>query len=197
MIVRAVQKSVRVSPRKLRVVADVVRGQELSRINDILSTLNKHGANVINEVIRQAVANAVNNLGLPEEGLKLKTLMVNEGMRYRRFKAGARGMAKPRLKRTSHIIVEIESPVEVAPKSAKAAAATSEKAEKPEKKNKQSKKDSANKQTQEESANVPAASSVAPVALRSVQQHADQKQTATRENKAGVRVQSTRKAGER
>src|SRR5690606_7374894 len=118
MVVRAVQKSVRIAPRKLRLVADVVRGKELSQINDILTNLNKHGAGVVNEVIRQAVANAVNNLGLPEEGLKLKTLMINEGMGYRRYKAGARGMAKPRVKRTSHIIVEIESPAEAAAKPA-------------------------------------------------------------------------------
>jgi large subunit ribosomal protein L22 len=186
MVVRAVQKSVRIAPRKLRLVADVVRGKDLSVINDILSNLNKHGAGVVNEVIRQAVANAVNNLGLPEEGLKLKTLMINEGMGYRRYKAGARGMAKPRVKRTSHIIVEIESPAEAAAKPAA-----------PKKTDTQSKEKAAPKQTEAETANVPAASSIAPAAKRTNAQVAPQKQTATKANKAGARVQSTRKAGEK
>lgn len=187
MIVRAEQKSARIAPRKLRLVADLVRGKDLSRINDILSTLNKNAAGVVNEVIRQAVANAVNNMGLPEEGLKLKAIMVNEGMSYRRFKAGARGMAKPRLKRTSHIIVEIESPAEAGVKKTGPGAAS-----------KQSKQASANQQSDDTTASIPAASSIAPAAVsRSTQPQADQKQTATKANKAGARVQSARKAGEK
>lgn len=108
MIVRANQKYIRIAPRKLREVASLVRGRALPEINDLLSGLNKVGARVINETIRQAVANAVNNLGHHESDLTLQSLMVNEGPRYKRFRAGSRGRAKPYVKRTSHILVELK-----------------------------------------------------------------------------------------
>lgn len=107
MIVRALQKNVRITPRKLRAVADLVRGHELPEINDMLSTLNLRGARVINETIRQAVANVVNNLGHDETALELRTIMINEGPTYKRYRAGARGRAKSYEKKTSHILVEL------------------------------------------------------------------------------------------
>ena len=110
MIIKAKQSTTWITPKKLRTIADAVRGKDLAQVNTVLSTLNKRGGKVINETIRQAVANAVNNLGLPEETLTLKTLIINEGPRFKRFRAGARGMAKPYALRTSHIIVELESP---------------------------------------------------------------------------------------
>ncbi len=110
MIIKAKQSTSWITPRKLRLVADTVRGKDLAETNLILSSLNKRGAQVINETIRQAVANAVNNLGLPEDTLVLKTLMINEGPKFRRFRAGARGQAKPYVLRTSHVVVELESP---------------------------------------------------------------------------------------
>ncbi len=105
--VRATQKYVRQTPRKLRAVADLVRGRNLPEINDILTDLNKRGARVINETIRQAVANAVNNMGFSETQLSLKSLMINEGPTYKRFRAGSRGRAKPYEKKTSHVFVEL------------------------------------------------------------------------------------------
>ncbi len=105
--VKATQKYVRQTPRKLRAVADLIRGRELPEINDILSGLNKRGARVINETIRQAVANAVNNMGFNETQLSLKSLMINEGPTYKRFRAGSRGRAKPYEKKTSHVMVEL------------------------------------------------------------------------------------------
>lgn len=147
MIVRALQKNVRITPRKLRAVADLVRGRELPEINDMLSTLNLRGARVVNETIRQAVANAVNNLGHDETTLELRTIMINEGPTYKRFRAGARGRAKAYEKKTSHILVELNvdvpdqepvAPVKKAAKPAKAEAVaqaevveTAEKASKP------------------------------------------------------------------
>jgi len=110
MIIKAKQSTSWITPRKLRLVADTVRGKDLAETNLILSSLNKRGAQVINETIRQAVANAVNNLGLPEDTLVLKTLVINEGPKFRRFRAGARGQAKPYVLRTSHVVVELESP---------------------------------------------------------------------------------------
>lgn len=119
MIVKATQKYVRITPRKLRLVADAVRGKELLSINEVLSGLNKRGAKVINETIRQAVANAVNNLGYSEQQLSLKALVIDEGPTYKRFLAGGRGRAKPYVKRSSHVTVELS--VALPPKPAKAA----------------------------------------------------------------------------
>jgi len=129
MIIKAKQSTTWITPKKLRTIADAVRGKDLAQVNTILSTLNKRGGNVINETIRQAVANAVNNLSLPEETLTLKTLIINEGPRFKRFRAGARGMAKPYALRTSHIIVELESPDAAAPAKAAKPAVTAAKVE--------------------------------------------------------------------
>lgn len=125
MIVKAKQSTTWITPRKLRPVADAIRGKSLAEVNVILSSLNKRGAQVINETIRQAVANAVNNFGLAEETLTLKTVMINEGPKFRRFRAGARGQAKPYALRTSHVVVELESPdaQEKAPKASPVAKA--------------------------------------------------------------------------
>jgi large subunit ribosomal protein L22 len=107
MTVRATQKYIRISPRKLREVASLVRGRSLPEANDLLTGLNKVGAKVINETIRQAVANAVNNLGHSETDLTMTSLLINEGPRYKRFRAGSRGRAKPYVKRTAHVTVEL------------------------------------------------------------------------------------------
>jgi large subunit ribosomal protein L22 len=107
MTVRATQKYIRMSARKLRLVADLVRGRDLAEINTVLSGLNKRGARVINETIRQAVANAVNNMGFSEQQLSLKSIMVNEGPTYKRVIAKGRGRAGSILKRTSHVHVEL------------------------------------------------------------------------------------------
>lgn len=107
MTVRATQKYIRMSARKLRQVADLVRGRELAEINTVLSGLNKRGAKVINETIRQAVANAVNNMGYSEQQLSLKAIVVNEGPTYKRVIAKGRGRAGSILKRTSHVQVEL------------------------------------------------------------------------------------------
>lgn len=107
MTVHATQKYIRMSARKIRLVADLVRGQELAEINTTLSALNKRAARVVNEVIRQAVANGVNNLGFSETQLSLKSIVVNEGPTYKRVIAKSRGRSGAILKRTSHISVEL------------------------------------------------------------------------------------------
>lgn len=107
MTVHATQKYIRMSARKIRLVADLVRGQELAEINTTLSALNKRAARVVNETIRQAVANGVNNMGFSETQLSLKSIVVNEGPTYKRVIAKSRGRSGAILKRTSHISVEL------------------------------------------------------------------------------------------
>jgi large subunit ribosomal protein L22 len=108
------------SARKLRLIADLVRGRDLADINTMLTGLNKRGATVVDETIRQAVANAVNNMSASEQDLSLKSIMINDGPKYKRFRAGARGRTKPYVKRTAHVLVELNikeagAPAAVAP----------------------------------------------------------------------------------
>ena len=108
MEIIAYQKSVRVSPRKLRLVADSVRSLHPAKALVHLQFMHKSAAGVLHKVMKQAVSNAINNLKLTEAEIKTKHIMVEEGPRYKRFNAASRGRARQILKRTSHIKVVLE-----------------------------------------------------------------------------------------
>lgn len=98
-------KYVRVAPRKVRLVMDMVRGKNVS---DALSTLNlvhKAASPVLAKVIRSAVANAENSKGMEADNLYIKTAYVDEGPTMKRFMPRAMGRATTIRKRTSHITV--------------------------------------------------------------------------------------------
>ncbi len=109
MIIKAEQKYVRTSPRKLRLVADAVRGLSPFRALAYLEKINKRAALPLAKVIKQALANGKNNLGLSEDSLKIHELMINEGPVYKRARPVSRGMSHPIAKRTSHIRVILEA----------------------------------------------------------------------------------------
>ena len=103
--VRATAKYIRISPRKVRLVVDAVRGK---RVNDALAMLRfmpQKSAREVYKVIQSAAANAENNYGLDPEDLYVSRIYADEGptRRWRRF--GARGRFKPLLKRSSHVTV--------------------------------------------------------------------------------------------
>lgn len=108
MEVRAYQKYLRVSPRKLRLVADTVRDSSVEKALVELKFLKKRAALTLAKVIRQAVTNAVNNKNLNESGLKIKSLEIEEGPVMKRWRAISRGRAHRIFKRTSHIKVILE-----------------------------------------------------------------------------------------
>jgi len=108
MEVIAYQKFIRMSPRKLRLVADAVRSLHPSKALVNLEFMHKRAARVLYKVMRQAVSNAVNNQKLEESALKTKHILIEEGPTYKRFRAGARGRARMIMKRTSHIKVVLE-----------------------------------------------------------------------------------------
>lgn len=112
MIIKAEQKYIRMSPRKLRLVADVVRGLDSPKmILSYLENINKRAAQPIGKVIKQAIANAKNNAGVTEGELRIKELIINQGPFYKRFRPVSRGRAHGIKKRTSHIRVVLETKI--------------------------------------------------------------------------------------
>jgi large subunit ribosomal protein L22 len=105
MEVRATHKFVSISPRKLRLVCDKVRGMAAEQALTVLNFMPQKGAHFVTKTLSSAIANAKNNFDLNPEDLVVSEIFANEGPRMRRFKAGARGRYKPRIKRTSHLIV--------------------------------------------------------------------------------------------
>ena len=109
MIIRATQKQVRQAPRKVRLVANAVRKLPLEQALRQLSVIERRSTLVLMKVLKQAIANALNNHNAKFEDLTLKSITVNEGPHYRRFRAVSRGRAHEVFKRTSHITVELET----------------------------------------------------------------------------------------
>lgn len=108
MVISATQKNTRQTPRKVRLVANQVKGMSIEKAISQLAVIERRATSVLLKVVQQAVSNAVNNHGIALEDLSLKNIMVNEGPRYKRFQAVSRGRAHSIIKRTSHITVQLE-----------------------------------------------------------------------------------------
>lgn len=107
METRAVLRSTRISPQKVRLVADLVRGMPVARANDTLQFTNKKAAHLVRKVLLSAIANAENNLGADVDELKVTRIFVDEGPTFKRMRARAKGRGTRILKRTSHITVVV------------------------------------------------------------------------------------------
>ena len=108
MLIIATQKNVRQSPRKVRLVANSVRQLPLEAAITQLGVINRIASVEILKTIRQAIANATNNLGLNIAELKLNNIIVQEGPIYRRMRAVSRGRGHAINKKTCHIQVTLE-----------------------------------------------------------------------------------------
>ncbi len=109
MLIKATQKNTRQTPRKVRLVANSVKNLPIDQAMRHLAVMDRRSSIVVIKLLRQAVADAMNNHGFKFEELKLKTIVVNPGPSYKRFRAVSRGRAHNVLKRTSHITVELEA----------------------------------------------------------------------------------------
>lgn len=109
MLITATQKNSRQTPRKIRLVADAVKGMKLADAIKQLGVIERRGSLVVLKVMRQAIANAVHNHGFSFDQLSLKNIRVTEGQRYKRFRAVSRGRAHTVVKRTCHVVVELEA----------------------------------------------------------------------------------------
>ena len=107
MEVKAKAKHIRMSPRKVRLVASLVRGMSATQALDQLQFASRQAAGPIKKLINSAVANAVNNFELDKNNLFVKEIRVDEGTTLKRWMPKARGRATPIRKRTSHIILTL------------------------------------------------------------------------------------------
>ncbi|UCF31209.1 MAG: 50S ribosomal protein L22 [bacterium] len=105
MEAQAKAKYVRIAPRKVRLVMDMVRGKSVSEALNTLGLVRKAASPVIAKVIRSAVANAENAKEMNPDALYIKRAFVDEGPTMRRFMPRAMGRATLIRKRTSHITV--------------------------------------------------------------------------------------------
>ena len=106
---RAEAKFVRISPFKVRRIADLVRKKPYEDVVALLETLPHKGARLLRKVIKSAAANALyNNKELDEGNLYIRELQINEAVRLKRVWPRARGRADQLLKRSCHILVIVD-----------------------------------------------------------------------------------------
>jgi large subunit ribosomal protein L22 len=103
MEVQAVTKYVRMSPKKVREVALEIQGKRATSALSLLKVVPRKSARLIAKTLQSAIANAENNNNLSSDNLIISRALVEAGPVLKRFRAGARGSAKPIRKRTSHI----------------------------------------------------------------------------------------------
>ena len=113
MQARAIAKTVGVSPRKVRLVIDLIRGRSVNEAYAILKFSKKGSTTPIEKTLRSAVANAQQKADkegafLDTDELFVREAYVNEGARLKRFRAAAMGRAAPRIKRTSQITIIVD-----------------------------------------------------------------------------------------
>ncbi len=108
---KAEAKNVRMSPRKVRLVADSVRELGLEQALSSLMVLNKRAASPIKKAIESAIANAVNNFQASRGDLTIKEIMIGEGDKYKRYHYAARGRTRPYVKRSSHIRIILQDAI--------------------------------------------------------------------------------------
>jgi large subunit ribosomal protein L22 len=109
MEVRAINKHLPISSQKLRLVCDKVRGLNAEDAKVVLEFMPQKGAEFVGKTLESAVSNAVNNFDQRRDQLIVSQIFADEGPSLKRFKAGARGRYKPRVKRTSHLTVILET----------------------------------------------------------------------------------------
>lgn len=126
MAVQAIAKSVRISPRKVSVVASLVRGRSVSDALTILAHTPRRAATPVAKAIKSAQANADHNHGYKPDTLQIVEISVTPGVRYKRFRPVSRGMAHPYQKRTSHIRVVVDGEQRPAKKAAEKTAVKKE-----------------------------------------------------------------------
>ena len=105
--VKSTAKYVRIAPRKVRIVADLIRGKGVEDAFAILKFTPKRGSFELEKVLRTAVANAENNFELDVDKLYVSGCNVDEGPTMKRIHPRSRGQAFSILKRTSHITVKV------------------------------------------------------------------------------------------
>ena len=108
---KAILRDLRMTPMKVRRVANLVKGKSVEDATNILAFDPHIASPILSKVIKSAAANAVNNEGADEESLFVKTIMIDKGKSLRRFLPRSRGRADVIRKRMSHITVVVEEKI--------------------------------------------------------------------------------------
>ena len=101
----AIAKNIKISPRKVRLVADDVKTKKLPAALSALTVMNKRAADPIKKALDSAVANAVNNFKVSRDILSIRDIIVDEGVALKRFHFAGRGRSRPYKRRQSHVRV--------------------------------------------------------------------------------------------
>lgn len=105
---KAVARYVRIAPRKIRIVMDLIRGKQIGEAFAILKYTPKVASEVIEKVLKSAVANAEHNYDMNVDGLYISTAFVDQGPTLKRIHPRSRGQAFKILKRSSHVTVIVQ-----------------------------------------------------------------------------------------
>ncbi len=107
MEAKAMVRMVRIAPRKVKLVVDLIRGKSVSDAYAILRNTSKRSSVVVEKLLKQAVANAEHNYQLDQGNLYVKEVIVGEGKTLKRMQPHSQGRAFQILKRTSHIYMTV------------------------------------------------------------------------------------------
>jgi large subunit ribosomal protein L22 len=105
---QAILKNVRITPRKMRLVADMVRGKQVQRAMDTLQLTNKKGARILSKVLKSAISNASDLATIDVDRLQISEVTVDMGPALKRFMPRAQGRATNIKKRMSHITLRVK-----------------------------------------------------------------------------------------
>jgi len=108
MEARAVARYIRISPRKVRLIMDEIRGKKIEEALNQLSFVPQKGAFILKKLINSAVANAEQNFEMDVDRLYIKRIYADEGPTLKRFRPRAMGRAARIRKRTSHLTVVLD-----------------------------------------------------------------------------------------
>ena len=109
MEVKATARYIRMSPRKVRLVIDVIRGMGISQARSQLAVMKKAAAEPVSKLLESAVANATHNFNLDASQMYVKSIMADGGPVLGRWRARAFGRAAPIRKRTTHISITLDA----------------------------------------------------------------------------------------
>ena len=107
MQAKAVAKTIRIAPRKVRLVVDLIRGKNVGEAISILKHTQRGASSVVEKVLNSAISNAEHNYDMDVDNLYVSEAYVDEGVTLKRFRPRAQGSASPINKRTSHITVVV------------------------------------------------------------------------------------------
>ena len=107
MDVKAIAKDVRISPIKIRLMVDLIRGKNVNDALNILTNYNSKPARVVKKVLDSAIANAVNNNDLDKDKLYIKTAVVDQASTLKRRVPGSRGKVDKFYHRRSHVTIVV------------------------------------------------------------------------------------------